>query len=305
MSERMTMTGAQDGKEGTDEKDGKVDKEGKVTAPAADPGAAGHGLFRSLVADPAYGPLHGLLLLLTVVTGVVDAVSILALGRVFVANMTGNVVFAAFAVVGAPGFSLAASLFALAGFLVGAYAGGALITRVGADRGLLLRAGAAAELAFAAVALIIAVTSGDPGTSRGTLDLTGAGGAFGPAVADAIAALLAIAMGVQNAVARRLAVPDMTTTVLTMTLTGLGADLRAVFGGAARGAARASARAALGRRLLAVATMIAGAAAGSALALHVSPLSTLALATALLAVVAIGAAIAARRPGAWRTPPAK
>ena len=87
------------------------------------------GLTRSLVADPALGPLRGLLLLLTVVTGVVDAVSILALGRVFVANMTGNVVFAAFAVVGAPGFSLSASLFALAGFLVGAYGGGVLISQ--------------------------------------------------------------------------------------------------------------------------------------------------------------------------------
>jgi hypothetical protein len=37
-----------------------------------------------------------LLLTLTVVTGTVDAVSILSLGRVFVANMTGNVVFVGF-----------------------------------------------------------------------------------------------------------------------------------------------------------------------------------------------------------------
>ena len=58
------------------------------------------GFPRSLVAHPAYGPLPGLLLILTVVTGVVDSISILALGRVFVANMTGNVVFAAFALVG-------------------------------------------------------------------------------------------------------------------------------------------------------------------------------------------------------------
>ena len=65
------------------------------------------------------GPLPPLLLTLTVVTGVVDAVSILRLGRVFVANMTGNVVFSGFALVGAPGFSLSASLAALAGFLVG------------------------------------------------------------------------------------------------------------------------------------------------------------------------------------------
>jgi hypothetical protein len=55
--------------------------------------------------------------------------------------------------------------------------------------------------------------------------------------------------------------------------------------------------------MLAVATMIVGAAAGATLALRVSPVSALALAAALLAVVAAGAAAAARRPAAWRTPP--
>jgi uncharacterized membrane protein YoaK (UPF0700 family) len=260
-----------------------------------------HGLVRSLVADPAFGPLRGLLLLLTVVTGVVDAVSILALGRVFVANMTGNVVFAAFAVVGAPGFSLAASLFALAGFLVGAYAGGRLIVRSGSDRGAMLRAGAISELALAAVALVIMAFSGDPGVTHGTAGLDGP--IFGTAVTDSVAALLAVAMGVQNAVARKLAVPDLTSTVLTMTLTGLGADFRAVVARSARGAAGASARSALGHRLLAVGTMIIGAAASAALVLRVSPLSALALATALLAGVALGTAAATRRPASWRTPP--
>ena len=57
-----------------------------------------------------------MLLILTAVTGVVDAVSILSLGRVFVANMTGNVVFLGFALAGASGFSLSASVFALIGF---------------------------------------------------------------------------------------------------------------------------------------------------------------------------------------------
>jgi hypothetical protein len=66
-------------------------------------------------AHPKHGPLPALLLLLTIVTGLVDAVSILALGRVFVANMTGNVVFIAFALAGAPGFSLPASLSTLLG----------------------------------------------------------------------------------------------------------------------------------------------------------------------------------------------
>lgn len=103
------------------------------------------------------GPLPPLLLTLTVVTGVVDAVSILRLGRVFVANMTGNVVFSGFALVGAPGFSLSASLAALAGFLVGALGGGWLTGRLGQDRGLLLRAGVAAELVLVAGALALLV----------------------------------------------------------------------------------------------------------------------------------------------------
>src|ERR1700742_700533 len=106
-------------------------------------------------AGPGWGPLPELLLTLTVVTGLVDAVSILALGRVFVANMTGNVVFAAFALTGAPGFSLGASLFALAGFLVGAAAGGRLTSRVGHDRALHLRAATSAQFALLAVALVI------------------------------------------------------------------------------------------------------------------------------------------------------
>ncbi len=113
-------------------------------------------------------------------------------------------------------------------------------------------------------------------------------------------------MGVQNAVARKLAVPDMTTTVLTMTLTGVGADIRAIFGeeGRVSGAARIAARAALGRRLMAVAAMVIGALAGASLALRVSPLSALALAAALLAVAAAGAALATRRPAGWRAFPA-
>jgi uncharacterized membrane protein YoaK (UPF0700 family) len=51
-------------------------------------------------------PLPWVLVVLTVTTGLVDAVSVLGLGQVFTANMTGNVVFLGFAAVGAPGFSI-------------------------------------------------------------------------------------------------------------------------------------------------------------------------------------------------------
>jgi len=262
--------------------------------------AGRYGLPRSLVAHQSFGPLPGLLLLLTLFTGVVDAISILSLGRVFVANMTGNVVFAGFAIVGAPGFSLSASLFALAGFLVGAALGGLLITRAAGDRGVLLRSGTAAEIILAAIALVLAALSGAPGVTHGTLHM--AGGAFSAPVTDALAAVLATATGIQNAVARKLAVPDLTTTVLTMTLTGLAADVRAAFGAPS---IRTLARADLMRRLLAIGTMFAGALAGASLTLYVSPVSALALALSLLAVATAGAAAAAARPAPWRTPAPK
>ena len=63
--------------------------------------------------DGPHGPLPPLLLAMTVVTGLVDSFSYLVLGHVFVANMTGNVVFLAFALVGARGFSIPASIAAL------------------------------------------------------------------------------------------------------------------------------------------------------------------------------------------------
>ena len=66
------------------------------------------------------------LLLLTATTGLIDAVSYLGLGHVFTANMTGNVVFLAFALAGASGLSVSASLLALVSFLVGALLGGRL-----------------------------------------------------------------------------------------------------------------------------------------------------------------------------------
>ena len=225
-------------------------------------------------AGKKHGPLPPLLLTLTVVTGVVDAVSILSLGRVFVANMTGNVVFSAFALVGAPGFSLSASLAALAGFLVGALLGGSLTSRLGHDRGLLLRAGVTGELVLVAGALAVTATAG----------------LHAAAARDGIAALLALAMGIQNAVSRRLAVPDLTTTVLTMTLTGIAADVRTKGHGLAG----------LRTRILAVATMFGGAACGALLVLHASATAALGLATGLLVMVTAGAALAARQPGPWR-----
>src|SRR5437899_13104886 len=93
--------------------------------------------WRTIVpsAEDPHGPLSPLLLGLTVVTGLVDAFSYLVLGHVFVANMTGNVVFLGFALAGAAGFSVSASLSAIGAFCLGAFVGGRSEERRGGKEG--------------------------------------------------------------------------------------------------------------------------------------------------------------------------
>lgn len=245
---------------------------GAVAAPSTNAARRG---WQRFTADADHGPLPALLLVLTTMTGLIDAVSILALGRVFVANMTGNVVFIGFALARTPGFSLTASLAALAGFPLGVFLGGRLIARFRAHRGLLLRNTCAAEFVLIAAAFLIVLPSADAQPALG--------------VQVIVAALCATAMGVQNSTARRLAVPDLTTTVLTMTLTGIAADLRS------------SPTATTVRRGLAVLTMLAGAAAGALLVLHTHLAVALGVALALLGSVVAAAAISSRTPAPWHT----
>src|SRR3989454_8701568 len=82
---------------------------------------------------PASLPL--LLLVLTVTTGLIDAVSVLGLGRVFTANMTGNVVFLGFALARVPGFSAVRALAEHDSFHTGAVIGGRLAIRATGSRG--------------------------------------------------------------------------------------------------------------------------------------------------------------------------
>jgi len=242
------------------------------------PIAAPSNLARQWYADPRHGPLPLLLLVLTVNTGVVDAVSILSLGRVFVANMTGNIVFVGFAAAGAPGFSLSASLWALAGFLVGAYVGGRIIHWIPDHRGHLFALAVLIETVTLIVALVVSSAAG-PHLSTAENDL--------------IAASAAIGLGLQNAVVRRLAVPDLTTTVLTMTLTGIAADVVA-----------GNQWPTVIRRVAAVLAMLLGAIVGALLVIHSGRTAGLILAVALVAVTAIAASLSARGQQAWHSQPA-
>lgn len=164
---------------------------------------------RQTVAPPREGKdglLPPLLVALTAVTGLVDAFSYLELGHVFVANMTGNVVFLAFALAGASGFSVPASLVAIGCFALAALAAGRLGRSLASRRELLLGVTAAIQAVLAGAAVIMAALTATPVPAG---------------LRYALIVALAATMGAQNATARKLAVPDLTTTVLTLTITGV------------------------------------------------------------------------------------
>src|SRR6266446_1219970 len=106
--------------------------------------------------------LPALLLALTAVTGFVDAVSYLALGHVFTANMTGNVVFLGFAALAAPGLSIGRSGVALGAFFVGATVGGRLAARIASGPRLRwVSVGFGIEAILLLVAATLAAGAGD------------------------------------------------------------------------------------------------------------------------------------------------
>jgi uncharacterized membrane protein YoaK (UPF0700 family) len=229
-------------------------------------------------ADSGHGPLPQLLVMLTVVTGLVDAVSYLTFGHVFVANMTGNVVFLGFALAGAHGLSASASLVALSAFFLGAFLGGMIATRCGAHRGRHLRTAMGYSALLVALAAILAAAVGEP---------------VGEAARYTLIVMLALAMGSQNAAARRLAVPDLTTTVLTLTLTGIAADSRLAGGPGGRP----------GRRFISVAAMFVGALVGALLVLAGDLVLPLSIAAVLMATTALAAHRLSRGDPDWTKPP--
>jgi uncharacterized membrane protein YoaK (UPF0700 family) len=207
--------------------------------------------------------LRAALLALTAATGLIDAACYLGMGHVLVANMTGNVVFLGFALAGAPGFSIAAFLVALGSFLAGAAAGGRLSVALSDQRRRWLTTAAATQTVLVGAAAIAAATGalGPNGQAR-----------FG------LIALLGVGMGIQTATARKLAIPDLTTTVLTQTLTGLAADSSIAGGDNPR----------MARRATAVAAMLAGALIGGALMVHVGFTATLVATAGLFAAITVG-----------------
>jgi uncharacterized membrane protein YoaK (UPF0700 family) len=206
------------------------------------------------------------LLLLTLATGIVDSISILVFGHVFVANMTGNVIFLGFWAVPHSGVDMTAGLMSFAAFVLGAVLGGRFARHFDYRVRRWITAALGLEIL---ILLTLAVLAG-----AGVLDYHGK-------TKLVLVVGLAITFGMQNATARQFGIQDVSTTVLTSAIVGIGVDSK--FAGGSGEYTR--------MRVAAVLTMCAGAAIGAALS-RVTVAPVIALAAAV-----VGAAAATFRFG--------
>ncbi|WP_329388542.1 DUF1275 domain-containing protein [Streptomyces sp. NBC_01351] len=162
------------------------------------------------------GPrLRALMIVLTLVTGLVEAVSLLALGPVFTAMQTGNVLFLAFGAAQAGSLPALPSAVSLAAFVLGVLCGAWMesLAEVRARRWFIigLAVEAALILAAAGIGWGLEPRYGAP-TARHLI----------------VTAVLAFAMGIRTLTIMRANVPGVPTTLVTRSMT-------AFFGGSAMG----------------------------------------------------------------------
>ncbi len=239
-------------------------------------GAGPAGRLLEAVYDDRDGPLPALLLGLTMLAGVVDATSFLRLGHVFVATMTGNLLFIGLAAAGAKGFAVGICAISLGAFAIGAVIGGWECRHAHAHRGRafrdILATKAVCAVAVTATALV-------------------AGSSLSPGARDAVIVLLALSMGTQLALIRYLKVPDLMTVVLTLTMTGAITEWnRGVWDPV------------MLRRGLALFAFALGGACGALLVINVGPGGALALGLGIIIAVGAGAHAVSRSPAGWAAP---
>jgi uncharacterized membrane protein YoaK (UPF0700 family) len=200
------------------------------------------------------------LLLLTFSTGIVDAVSVLVLGHVFVANMTGNVIFLGFWFAPRTVVDMTAALVAFVSFVAGAVLGGRLARHLDDDVRRWLTVALGIEVVVLVVLSIL--------TGTGVLD-------YHDNTKLLLIAGLAVTFGSQSATARQFGIQELSTTVLTSTIVGIGFDSRLAGGTGQREKLRYSV----------VLTMCAGAMVGATM-IRWAVAPVIALAAAAVAVSA-------------------
>lgn len=233
--------------------------------------------LRLALVDDRDGPLPALLVGFTMLGGVVDAVSILSLDHVFVATITGNVVFIGLGLVGAGGFSVVSPVVAVAGFLVGVIAGAPLCRRSGGHRGRAVRNVAAWKATLAVPVNIIVVFATEP---------------LHPGVRLTITVLLAASMGAQLTLIRYIRVPDLVTVLITLTMIGVITE---------RGRDRHDP--VRYRRTLSILAFAVGVVSGGALAQYVFPGVALLLGLVIILVVGVISHLVSRDEASWSALP--
>jgi uncharacterized membrane protein YoaK (UPF0700 family) len=229
--------------------------------------------LRGALVDDRDGPLPAMLLAFTFLAGVVDATSILALDHVFVAAITGNIVFLGLGLAGAG--SIVSPAVAVAGFVVGAVVGARVCRRSG-HRGRAVRDTAITKTTLAVpVTLVVVLVDGPLGTTPRLV----------------VTALLAASMGAQLALIRHLKVPDLLTAVLTLTTIGLLTE----HGGGRRDPL-------VLRRVLALLAFVAGVVAGGLLVVGVDAGAALLLGLLVILAVGAGSHVVSRDEAPWAAP---
>ncbi|GAA2332723.1 membrane protein [Streptomyces caniferus] len=196
---------------------------------------------------PSGTALTVIMVCLTVATGMLDAVSFLALGQVFTATQTGNLLFLGFGIAGQGGLPVLATAVSLGAFALGAALGGRMESTLAARQRQWFPVALAVE---AALLVAAAAAAWESGPARG----------LPPGRRYVVIGLMAVAMGMRNVTAMRAAAPDLTTTVETRAMTALvsasplGHDKRLGYGSHAAG-----------RRLFSVSAMFAGGLLGAGL----------------------------------------
>ncbi|WP_247828379.1 YoaK family protein [Arthrobacter antioxidans] len=202
-----------------------------------------------------------LMLILTFSTGVIDAVGYLGLDRVFTGNMTGNVVLLGMAFTGGADLPILRPALALVFFMVGAALAGRVL-RKGPEgwSGRTSITFLTVTVGLTALAVYVALVDVAADELLGSITTS----------------VLATVMGVQAATAKRLKVAEITTVVVTSTITGLASDSRLAGGKSPFWA----------RRAAAIALIMAGAVVG-ALTLRVDLWLGIAVSALLSAVVTL------------------
>jgi uncharacterized membrane protein YoaK (UPF0700 family) len=151
------------------------------------------------------------LLLLTFATGLADALSILVLGHVFVANMTGNVIFLGFWLAPKSNIDLTAVAVALPTFFCTTILSGRLARHFGERTRRWITTVLATEIALLVTLSILAGAGVLHYHDNSKLIIIG---------------VLAVTFGLQHSSARQFGIQELSTTVLTSTIVSLGLDSR-------------------------------------------------------------------------------